>query len=139
VQKPSDETNGYAAYAFNRCTARSGGRGQPGIQACHCGLARDADPSKPFQVTMDRCQGRVRGELDSLAEVGPDKGPGLLRKAINLACAVTHHVASGRPAAPPDAQAARLAICRKNRCGYYSGADRCLHQSCGCFLSVKTG
>lgn len=65
--------------------------------------------------------------------------PGMVQKAVNFVGAVLQHAAAGMPAAPDDVKAARLAICRSNRCGLYREGDICGHSSCGCNLVAKAG
>lgn len=92
-----------------------------------CTLARNSAPMERQMIV-----GR------SAIGLAPE-GPGLLRRAVNFAGAVVTHFAAGFPTATPEQQAARLAICRTNECGFYAEGDRCLHSACGCYLQVKVG
>ena len=67
------------------------------------------------------------------------KGPSLAAMAVHVAQAagrVAIHAITGQPILLPEpAVQARLAICRSG-CSHHANG-RCLHRSCGCFLSRK--
>lgn len=64
--------------------------------------------------------------------------PSLPRKVLNFAKASVQHVAGGSRKVPLEVSEARLAICKKNECGYFDAQKtRCLHQGCGCGLKRK--
>src|SRR4051812_39368994 len=63
------------------------------------------------------------------------EGPSWVRMGWNLAGDLATHVAAGMPRATAEQTAARLAVCRSGRCGFYA-ADRCLPPTCGCPLET---
>jgi hypothetical protein len=70
-----------------------------------------------------------------MAQAGASpEGPGLLRKAANLAGAVVEHVRAGLPTADAETAAARLATCRG--CDKFDAA-RMACNLCGCQMAVK--
>ena len=63
----------------------------------------------------------------------PPQLPGILTRAANFAAAVAAHVAAGLPTLPPEATAARLAVCAP--CDQRLPGGECA--VCGCNLTVK--
>lgn len=106
----------------------------------------------PNQVVNDdicnKCQfrsklidsGNLRQSLPIITVSGPEiKGPSLAQMGINFTKAMVKQVEStleGNPTfVPKEIYEARLAICRE--CPFHN-KGRCLHGSCGCYLSNKT-
>jgi tetratricopeptide (TPR) repeat protein len=69
---------------------------------------------------------------DTASAGKPTSGPALLRMALSAARAMSHYLASGMKAVPPDTHRRRLEVC--TGCDQHTGL-RC--RVCGCFTNVK--
>jgi hypothetical protein len=63
----------------------------------------------------------------------PVPKPGLFRRALNLAGAVTQHVLAGMPTVPDEVYQQRMGVCEK--CPHLTPEKKC--GACGCDLAIK--
>jgi hypothetical protein len=105
----------------------------PGPHPDYCRHAA-ADPARWGPRILRAARADAEGKTP-----GSPVGPGLARTARNFASALVGHVKAGRPKAPPEVVADRLATCEACPTGMFDPrARRCRHGGCGCFVNVKT-
>ncbi len=81
-----------------------------------------------FPINCDKCS-RLKMNTNQ-------DGPSLPKMAANFAKATVKFIKNGGKLVTVEQYKKRLEQCNKNECGFYNGS-RCLHPSCGCFLSKK--